>query len=35
MSRVVIVKFRGGFYWLRIMDWEYNNWLKVEKESND
>lgn len=34
-SRAVIVKPRGGSYWLRTMDWEYNNRLKVEKESND
>ena len=31
----VIVKPIGGSYWLRRMDWEYSNRLKVEKESDD
>ncbi|MEQ8703947.1 MAG: S41 family peptidase [Phaeodactylibacter sp.] len=34
-SKEVVVKPRGGSYWLRTMDWEYHNRLKVEKESND
>jgi len=34
-SKDVIVKPRGGTYWLRTMDWEYSNRLKVEKESDD
>lgn len=34
-SKEVIVKPRGGSYWLRTMDWEYSNRLKVEKESDD
>ena len=34
-SKEVMVKPRGGSYWLRTMDWEYNNRLKVEKESDD
>ncbi len=34
-SQDVIVKPIGGTYWLRTMDWEYHNRLKVEKESDD
>lgn len=34
-SKDVIVKPGGGSYWLRTLDWEYNNRLKVEKESEN
>ncbi|MEO1652517.1 MAG: S41 family peptidase, partial [Bacteroidota bacterium] len=33
-SKDVIVKPTGGTFWLRTLDWEYNNRLKVEKESD-
>ncbi|NBC24723.1 MAG: protease [Bacteroidetes bacterium] len=34
-TKEVIVKPIGGSYWLRTMDWEYSNRLKVERESDD
>ena len=34
-TRDVIVKPTGSEFWLRYADWEYNNRLKVEKESDD
>jgi tricorn protease len=34
-TKDVIVKPTGDSYWLRRMDWEYSNRLKVEKESDD
>ena len=34
-SKEAIVKPMGGSFWLRTMNWEYGNRLKVEKESDD